>query len=328
MEIRRSQIRLWAERGLLLVSAPLAIALIANIATNFAMGQTVAGWLWIIMLLAIALAIFLYAVVYTHILDDQLARFEKWSRARKFGNPRVLVLDGTLNGDKEEKPASPTQSNKAPLEWRSALKEFGWNVEIGPIQHMWRGSAPDMIVNPFGERYPEANFQSLPIASKIREYVWEGGVYVNVAGIPFWYCYDPKTGVADVAGRMEKASDGNPKWKSLFHDLFPDLQTSGGDPQQIECRQAEIDAQRFGDIANAGNDQSVVKFRAYPGSSGQMIPMLRESNQEFYIMGVILFGQGCFLFAGVKIDDSSTTFAKVVAAIKGWADYESQSRKP
>jgi hypothetical protein len=326
METSRSQIRIWAER--LLLFAPLVIALIANVVTSRATSQRIAWWLYVLIILVAIITILLSVLVYTQTIGAYLDKCEQKRRAKRFRRPKVLILDGTLNGGQDERPPSPLHTNKAPLEWQTALREFGWNVQIGPIQDIGHSTTPDIVINPFGERYPEENFQSLLTASNIVKYVREGGVYVNVAGIPFWYCYDPRRGVADVAGRMERANDGTSNRKPLFHDLLPGLQTSGGDPQLIECRQTAIDLERFGDIANAGNVSSVVKFRAYPSSSGQMTPMLRESHQDFYIIGGVIVGHGCFLFAGVQIDDTSASFAKVVASIKGWAGFESRNRSP
>ena len=333
METHKSSIRSRAERVLLLVFAPLAIALIANIATNLAASQSVTWWLWALAAIAGLLAILLYFAVYTTKFDEQIRKVEVALRTHRFRNPKVLVLDGTLSGRKEESAPSPEQTNKSPQDWQSRLTRFGWQVKQGPIQQMMDGSDPDVVVNPFGEVYPEENSMTHTTAYKIREYVYRGGVYVNVAGIPFWYTYDPRSGEErKVAGWFERKPDDQTdpfEWRPLFRILFPSLNTEGGHTELVECFQTQEEIQRFGNIVDAGQSNQILKFRAYPSrQSGQTIPLLRSVNQQLYIILGLRFGKGCFLFAGVHIDDASATFEKVVAAIKGWAEFESRGRKP
>lgn len=181
-------------------------------------------------------------------------------------------------------------------------------------------------MNAFGEVYPESDFISSSSVTEIRNYVWSGGVYVNVAGIPFWYRYDPSSGTRETAGRIEKLFEGEPIWKSLFYDLFPNL-TPSTEPEIVECIQSDEDINRFGDIANAGGMQRVGRFRSYPLQPAQLLPILRDSEQQHCIIGSFLYGQGCYLFAGVFINRDNLSFEKVLAAIKGWASYEARNRK-
>jgi len=62
---------------------------------------------------------------------------------------------------------------------------MNWRIEIEPISRVVGDDAPDIILNPFGEVYPEEDFVSSKTMNEIRQFVWNGGVYVNVAGILF-----------------------------------------------------------------------------------------------------------------------------------------------
>jgi len=327
MITRVASIRQGARRWLNLVIAPLAISLAAIIVTNLATCQATPVWLWIATAVSIIIAILLYIAGYGHGFEAVLAKLARNVRARGFQRPHVLVLDGTLTGDERETPPVPLHSDRTPTDWRTALESVGWNVEMAPVQRITEDPAPDMVVNPFGEVYPEADFASNSTISEIRKYVWNGGVFVNVAGIPFWYRYSPTTGKRENAGRFERVDDDRLQWIPLFNDLFPNL-TPTSDPQIVECMQTEEEITRFGNIANAGNSQTVGRFRAYPLNPPQLLTMLRDREQHHCIIGSFLSGQGCYLFAGVFIRQTNTSFEKVVAAIKGWVSYEAQRRKP
>lgn len=47
-----------------------------------------------------------------------------------------------------------------------------------------------LIINPFGGVYPEKNTSNLESLDRIFGYVCNGGVYVNMADIPFYYAFD------------------------------------------------------------------------------------------------------------------------------------------
>jgi hypothetical protein len=45
------------------------------------------------------------------------------------------------------------------------------------------------------------------------------------------------------------------------------------------------------------------------------------------VIGAVPFGAGHFVFAGLKIDQHSRSFAKALAAIRGWTRYECYRRE-
>lgn len=47
-----------------------------------------------------------------------------------------------------------------------------------------------IIVNPYGGTYPENNISNLRSLDRIFSFVRNGGVYINIADIPFYYAYD------------------------------------------------------------------------------------------------------------------------------------------
>lgn len=50
----------------------------------------------------------------------------------------------------------------------------------------------NVILNPYGSVYPEVNIKASPVLNTILDYVLNGGLFVNVADIPFYWAYDPQ----------------------------------------------------------------------------------------------------------------------------------------
>jgi len=48
-----------------------------------------------------------------------------------------------------------------------------------------------IVVNPYGGSYPEKNVEKLSNLKSIFEFVIRGGVFINIADIPFYYAYNP-----------------------------------------------------------------------------------------------------------------------------------------
>jgi len=47
-----------------------------------------------------------------------------------------------------------------------------------------------MVINPYGGVYPEDDLSTLKSLDNIFDYVRNGGIYVNIADIPFYYAYE------------------------------------------------------------------------------------------------------------------------------------------
>jgi hypothetical protein len=243
------------------------------------------------------------------------------------------VLDGSLY---HRVPSSvpPYFTNRRPDDWRLGLKSRNpsWAVELGPIQFL-RENRYDIVVNPFGEAYPEEDLALHTTLKQLTEYVYSGGVYVNVAGYPFFWQHNPTTNVTTESGRWELKADhsthliqGNlkPILSDTLLGIHPDMSFQ---EKQVKTLQSDTERKRFGEIAGEGGESKVIMFRPYPMSTQSMIPMLCSENRDHIILGSVPYGTGFFLFFGIKIDNQTKAFEKSLAAIKGWAQYEANSRK-
>lgn len=322
-EAMRRRIQQW----LLLIVSPVAIALLANVSIALATGQSVASWMWYVVGVAAIVWSACVLAAYTKAFERPLSALAELRRRSRFRKARVWVLDGRLT---EEGPATtPAEwTNRRPDDWIRALKakDSAWNVKLAPVIEVLE-EHPEVVVNPFGEVYPEEDFTLHTTLTQIRDYVAAGGVYVNVAGYPFWFKYNPDSKQKVEAGRWEQAAPNLMLLRPLLGDpLLAISPVIPGPSQLAPTKQTRDERDRFGEIAGAGRNPNVKMFRQYPMAVQQMVPMLRSDDDQFIVIGAIPYGRGYFVFCGVEIDNKSSAFEKVVEAIVGWVNYERMGR--
>lgn len=61
------------------------------------------------------------------------------------------------------------------------------------------------IINPYGSIYPEIDMQNLPILKRILHYVEHGGLFLNIADLPFFFVCDVKTYTMQTTARIDTA---------------------------------------------------------------------------------------------------------------------------
>jgi hypothetical protein len=234
-------------------------------------------------------------------------------------------LDGRISDDGTAL-VLPIYTVRTPDEWCQELRRQNpsWTIDLRSVDDALAIGA-DIVVNPFGEAYPEEDLSLHTTFMRIRDYVRGGGVYVNVAGYPFWWKANPATGVRAEAGRWEQ----QPPNFMILRPLLPDLlgiSPVTGSPQVVVTRQELIDFERFGEIAGAGGGNDARIFRQYPATTQRMIPLLRTASGAEIVIGAMPYGLGHFVFAALEIDATSRSFAKGLSAVQGWAKYERDGR--
>jgi len=338
MRLRRYILRAREVSKLILaiLIAPLAMSFVADLLkgrlSSITLAQAVAA------IALILVYIFLILLGYTSKLDEALVSIRTSRRARTFRSPRILIMDGTLCAD-HEIPARAIYTSYSATDWEAPIKVAhpDWLVEIGPLDSLDRQRF-DVVLNPFGEAYPEADPHNYTTFARICDFVLAGGVYLNVAGIPFWYSHDPKNPLfankdfhaGYIQREVIRTGGGITEiitMRALFQTLFPQIGNLP-DAAVVDALQLDRDRELFGDIAAAGGSTKVEMFRAYRPQTPGMIPLLRSSAPEYWLIGALRYGDGVFLLAGMSLSDRTTPgFPKVVAALEGWLAFEARGRK-
>lgn len=330
MEIisRANKIKKIVKTVLFLIVSPLFISVIANLLFSLASPYPTALWLWLMSLLIFLIWGFLLLVSFTKMIEGLLNLAAIKLRARRFVRPRILILNGNLDCQKVMTPP-PYFTDKNPEDWATELKKlrYTWKIELGCIEQIYSEN-PDIVINPFGEVYPEEDLSLHTTFTRIRDYVHAGGVYVNVAGYPFYYQYNDVNKKLTEAGRFEKESQDPDDHTYIIKPLITDvlgIEPKWDQEQKRTTKQDDSDRYRFGELAGAGGTPETTIFRFYPKLTPNMLPMLYSEDKENIIIGSVAYGLGHFIFAGLIIKDNNTGFEKVIASIIGWAKFESGS---
>ena len=252
----------------------------------------------------------------------------------------IAVLDGTARGMPNEVPATPSWSEFGVDDWIVGIER---DLHVRPKTIPADGIGPHfrIVVNPFGERYPEEDPSVRRTFSRIKDYVAEGGVFVNVAGFPFfweWLTTNPgkergtsnpvqaflETGRVKLGKRklaiLEPITLGKPSLIDTQLSREFDLRTTIGDPADLGLYQYEGDARRFGAIAWAGGTNRVREFRSVLRGS-RVLPACRADHPiwgECYPLAAIPLGLGYILLCGLDLKRNApeTGFDKVIAFVQ------------
>jgi len=195
-----------------------------------------------------------------------------------------------------------------------------------------------VIMNPFGEAYPELNIHSRDTYEQIKFFIENGGVFANTAGFAFFYSWDHATGEKKAISEerfllVPKAAD---KIKGLQELLgfsgtllyldFRAFVTSDDvghmGPHEVETFQTKEDIEKFGKLGPI----KLKEFRSLRNETiknVECIPILRANCSvfgEIYPVAAIKFGKGFLVVGGfiIEREEEAKLFAKAVDAFCNW----------
>jgi HEPN domain-containing protein len=260
---------------------------------------------------------------------------------------KVALLDGYVEGPRfrEQPCATRPYSNFSAAQWRQAfdaiqLPNGSQKYQVSEITASKISSQYAMIINPFGEAYPESDVELRPVFSKIKDYVWGGGVFVTAGGFAFFYAWDIKRGqaipISETRTLVPSAITVHPQarqvviqqfrsmleftgtllWKELGALTTGDTQIHRGDfPMPV--RQNRSDRNKVGNLVMVGGSSTVREFRALRDGTRNLVPLLRGTRPDFgnvYPIAAIKYGHGYFLTCGMNIASRVEFDKSVVAA--------------
>jgi hypothetical protein len=240
---------------------------------------------------------------------------------------KIGILSGYISA-RNEKPCSyyPHSGYRKAVQWMLDLKNIKddgsalnlFNASMTPVSSI---SAFSVILNPFGEAYPESGNAEDVGFKTIASYIRDGGIFVNSGGQPFAYSWDVNTGnsqllVSFIPALMDVQTnyvDGIPVLQikeslripseSLLLKRYFGLETEWDNPENniVGPKETEIEFDKI-----LGQDKPRTKAKVYrPAikSSQDVIPLVHSSNSNNYPVVAVKFGRGFLIHTGMSLDE-------------------------
>lgn len=265
----------------------------------------------------------LTALLYIFDLFSPLRK--KWLNfKRKYIWIKVGILNGSIKSPIGEHGCVRVWTNITPSMWYESLRTyFKLNrklslITTSEIDDNWR-----MIINPFGDNFPEEDLRLHKTFYKICDYINKGGIFVVTGGSFFAHqntiaSTREERFITHIIDNMQ-----NLEFSPLFQEFgvvsTGDIKTNTKDfqePIDVEVYQNEIDRKIFGDLL--GRVKSLKRFRSITSKTSDFIPVIRQktqdtwtNGQEIYPLCIVRYGEGALVHAGLYLDSADSDEFKV-----------------
>jgi HEPN domain-containing protein len=259
---------------------------------------------------------------------------------------KLAILNGYVTGVDEKKCSKYPFTNSNPDFWKNKLQALNSasqnKFEIKEINAAEISEEFAVVVNPFGEVYPEIDLKSKAVFYLIKDYVEDGGVYVNTAGFPFFYGWNVMEGkeypiseervilptTLQVSGRVITATQVQMFIQftgTLLYKEFNAIPAPVSKPRKVY--QEDEDKTMFGDLI--GNLAEINEFRGLPKHTPNCIPIVRAKDEvveEVYPISALKRGNGYLLLAGMNTsnDVEADLFVKAIDSFCVWKSNQLQ----
>ena len=272
-------------------------------------------------------------------LHDLLGSIEimrRWSPKIK-----LAILNGFVTGVEEKKCSRYPFTNNDPNFWKKKLQQLNATsdkFEIREINATQISEEFALVLNPFGEEYPEIDLKNKSVFYLIKDYVEDGGVYVNTAGFPFFYGWHVKEGkeypicesrilipqhtraegdgigISEVKMRQYLEFTG-----TLFFREFDAMPTPVSQTRQLF--QEREDVTKFGDLTKGVG--RIEEFRGLPKATKGCIPIVRAKDRisgQVFPICALKRGKGYLLLAGMNTEneEEANLFVRTVDSFCSW----------
>jgi len=274
-------------------------------------------------------------------------------------NKKTIKKIGILNGYVFGSAHNETRLNQSHLntynidnyyDFFRNLQDNSVNIyDVEKINASKIGNIFDVIINPFSESYPEIHLNNLYVFYKIRNFIQNGGIFVNLGGLPFWAAQDVvnnksraivNTRTFPIRGRINQGNNvvlemaEIPLLETTLLWRYFNIQTTGdnfvtGDSgiKELKIYQNEKDKKIVGDLISISANKVIHEYRAIKKLDSHIIPLLRARRKgfgEIYPLTAIRYDFGYLFLASMSINTDSE-FSRIVQAIHNFINWRSQN---
>ncbi len=232
--------------------------------------------------------------------------------------PKIGILNGYLEDAGKEHKCVPKTANIAGIVWEHELRKTLSGMHLKRIRRMYTREIDTsfaLIMNPYGENYPESDKDLRSTFQSIRAYMRDGGVFF-ASGAPFWFHQntitdkDGQWSVVRTTDGIQQMTDG-----LCFTSLGVSVTMPDDEPSEVEVYQRDMDQEISGDLVRGPT--KVKRWRAVLSNTPDCLPILREKNDSSYPLCLVQYNKGFLLHSGLYVkDENAIEFQIIVRLLK------------
>ena len=252
---------------------------------------------------------------------SKVVKYLKSKKKKRF--PKVGVLNGNIESPIREYKCQHGHTDVTAGMWFTELKRELGTKRIEMITTSKINDSFSIIVNPFGDVFPEEDLKLHTTFYKICKFIEDGGFFLCTGGA-FWA--NQNTKVSEVPEPVfVKVQEGVQSLKDSFlykefgivvtGEVFSAGKIVVQEPLEIEVYQKEEDKGYIGILIEG--DAKIKRFRALKPESSNYIPLLREKQDSSFPFAAVQYGKGYLMHAGMRLTGvKAIEFNILIKAIK------------
>lgn len=237
-----------------------------------------------------------------------LSKFVRYLRVKKKKRfPKLGVLNGNIDSPVREYKCQHGHTDVTAGMWFTELRrEFG-PKKVEMITTSQISGAFSIIVNPFGDIFPEEDLKLHTTFYRICKFIEEGGFFLCTGGA-FWAHQNTKVSEKEEWVFL-RSQEGVQSLKDSFlykefgivvtGEVFTDGKIVVQEPLEVQAYQKQEDEAYIGPLIEANT--RIKRFRALTPESSNYIPLLREKEDRSFPLAAIQYGKGYLLHAGMRL---------------------------
>jgi len=232
--------------------------------------------------------------------------------------PKIGILNGYVKDASKEHKCVPKAANVSGIIWERSLRKALKGVRLKRIRRLYAGEIDNsfaLIVNPYGENYPESDTDLRSTFQSIRSYMSNGGVFFT-SGAPFWHHQNTATDT-DGTWSVIRTTDGfqNMTDGLCFKSLGISVTMPDNEPVVVDVYQRSIDQEIAGELLNGPTKLN--RWRAVLPQTPDCLPLIRQNEDSSYPLCLIQYHKGFLLHSGLWAkDEDSAEFQVLIRALK------------
>lgn len=254
----------------------------------------------------------------------KIKAMKNWARKQY---PKIGILNGSIFDPAKEFRCQKEWTNVTASMWNFELKRnLVTKTKIQMISTSQIDDSFSLIINPFGDVYPEKNTKSHETFDEIKNFIKRGGIFLCTGGAFFSHQDTIHSQESDWVFRRTINGVQSLKESLLYYgfgvettgDAFVNGTLVMREPTEVEIYQKEGDKIYTGNLSTA---IKIKRFRALMPQTSEYIPFIREKNDVSFPVAAVRLGEGYLLHAGIHLEsERSNEFKLLIEIIKNLVD--------